>query len=102
MQTVVDELYEQFVAAVAGGRGASASAVRGGYGEGRVLTASRARSAGLVDRVATVTEVVALLQENKGRNAVMRGRRAETRTPRTIEPREIAAAVGRRLGATHG
>ena len=102
MQAIVDELYDQFVAAVAGGRGVSTAAVRGGYGEGRVLTASRAREAGLVDRVATVAEAVASLQENKGRNAVMRGRRADTGVPRTIEPSEIAAAVGRRLGARHG
>jgi signal peptide peptidase SppA len=54
MQGRVDEAYKQFVHDVARGRGVSAADVRGGYGEGRVLTAKDAIAAGLIDRVATM------------------------------------------------
>jgi capsid assembly protease len=57
MQRVVDEYYDQFVSAVALHRGVTSAAVRSGYGEGRVLTASRAKEAGLVDRIDTMAKV---------------------------------------------
>jgi signal peptide peptidase SppA len=58
MQEIVDDVYDQFVADVALGRGASEVAIRSGYGQGRVLTAERALAAGLVDRVETVDEAL--------------------------------------------
>jgi capsid assembly protease len=58
LQQGVDDYYSMFVSAVARGRGVTTDAVRKGYGEGRVLTAKRAVSAGLVDRIATFDEVV--------------------------------------------
>lgn len=54
MQELVNDAYDQFLSAVAKGRGTTVSAVRDGYGEGRVLTAKRAKDAGLVDRVDTI------------------------------------------------
>lgn len=98
MQAIIDEVYGQFVASVASGRGVTDAAVRTGFGEGRVLTANRARAEGVVDRVSTVAEAIALLQETRGRNAVMRGRRADTHPPRPINTREIAAAFDRAAG----
>jgi len=81
MQRVVDEYYDQFVSAVARNRGVTSSAVKGGYGEGRVLTASRAKDAGLVDRVATMSQVLGRLgasmpgsQSNKQRAEIARHR----------------------------
>ena len=59
MQESVNDYYSMFVDAVARGRDATASAVRSGYGEGRMLTAKRAVSAGLADRVATLEAVLA-------------------------------------------
>lgn len=53
-QESVDDSYDAFVAAVAKGRGVSPAEVRSGYGEGRVLTAKRAKAVGLVDRVDTL------------------------------------------------
>lgn len=53
-QAQVDEAGAQFVADVARGRGVTPAAVRGGYGEGRVLTAPAALQAGLIDRIDTM------------------------------------------------
>lgn len=61
IQGRVDEAYEQFVKAVAKGRGVTPAAVRGGYGEGRVLGAKDALAAGLIDRIATYDETVSRL-----------------------------------------
>jgi signal peptide peptidase SppA len=69
LQEGVDDAYSQFVKAVARNRGASASAVREGYGEGRVLNGERAQKAGLVDRVATMGTVLSELQPQQGRSA---------------------------------
>jgi signal peptide peptidase SppA len=53
-QESVDDSYEAFTAAVAKGRGTTPAAVRSGYGEGRALTARRAKAEGLVDRIDTL------------------------------------------------
>jgi signal peptide peptidase SppA len=58
-QAIVDSFYEQFVKAVARGRGVGAAAVRNGFGEGRVVTAKQAVELGMVDRVATFDQVLA-------------------------------------------
>jgi len=59
MQSMVDDYYTQFVAAVATGRRVAPTAVRAGFGEGRVLTAQQALAAGVVDRIATLDAVLA-------------------------------------------
>jgi capsid assembly protease len=53
VQNVVDQYYAMFVNDVARGRGVSSTDVRNGFGQGRMLTASDALAAGMVDRVAT-------------------------------------------------
>jgi signal peptide peptidase SppA len=58
-QSVVDEGYAAFVADVASGRGVPAAAVRSGYGEGRLLSAPMALSAGMIDRVASFDDTLA-------------------------------------------
>jgi len=72
MQEMIDDYYEQFVAAVAEHRGTSPEAVRVGYGQGGVLTAARAVSAGLADRVATLEQVLAELGVERGQLASAR------------------------------
>lgn len=67
MQAKVDEYYGLFVADVAKGRGVAASAVRSGYGEGRMLTAKQAVAAGMADRVDTLEATVAKLVRNPSR-----------------------------------
>lgn len=61
IQASVDEAYDRFVKAVARGRGVSATDVRGGYGEGRALSAGDAKAAGLIDRIATFEDTVSRL-----------------------------------------
>lgn len=78
MQSLVDDYYEQFVAAVAKGRGVTAGEIRGGYGQGRELTAGRAKAAGMVDRIDTLDNTIRRL-------ATGRGRAAMTTAP-TVEP----------------
>lgn len=58
MQARIDAVYQQFVAGVARGRGASVRDVREGYGQGRTMGAKEAVAAGLADRVATLEEVI--------------------------------------------
>lgn len=62
LQDKVDTYYAMFVSDVAKGRGVTASAVRAGYGEGRMLTADQAVAEKLADRVdtldATITRLV--------------------------------------------
>lgn len=65
LQQRVDDYYNQFVGAVAKGRGVTAAAVRDGYGQGRVLTAKRALDAGLVDRIDTLDGVIRRLASGK-------------------------------------
>lgn len=58
LQGLVDSAYNLFVADVAAGRGVTAAQVKADYGQGRVLSASEAKAAGLIDRVATFDETV--------------------------------------------
>lgn len=63
-QATVDHYYGLFVADVAKGRGVAASAVRNGYGEGRMITAKNALELGMVDRVETLEATIARLVRN--------------------------------------
>lgn len=58
IQKRVDGYYGQFVGSVARGRGVTAGAVRGGFGEGRVVGALESVSLGMADRVGTLREVL--------------------------------------------
>ena len=59
--TQVQATYDQFVADVARGRGASKAAVQNSYGKGRVYHADQAAQHGMVDRVATLPQMLAEL-----------------------------------------
>ncbi len=78
IQARVDDVYGQFLADVARGRGVAASVVRGGYGEGDVLTAKAAKAEGMVDGVMTFDAVVARTFRIAPSGA---GVRAEIETP---------------------
>jgi capsid assembly protease len=62
IQSQVDEYYGMFVKAVARNRADTPSAVREGYGQGRVLSAREAVKAKLADRVGSLNQVVSALQ----------------------------------------
>ena len=58
IQSLVDDAYMAFTGDVAKGRRVTVANVRNGFGEGRVLTAKAAVSAGLADRVATLEQTI--------------------------------------------
>jgi HK97 family phage major capsid protein len=60
-QEIVDKFYGMFTADVAKGRGESVATVRNGYGEGRALLASDALASGLIDRIATMDDLLSEL-----------------------------------------
>lgn len=94
MQARVDEYYEMFVSAVAKGRGVTPAAVRGGFGEGRVVGAKEAVRLGMADRVATLDETIARLQN---------GRRRSSKTGASLETRQRRlrlASMGQPVGTT--
>ncbi len=57
-QQTVNDMYAMFTADVATGRGTTQAAVQSGYGEGRALLAQDAKAAGMVDRIATLEDVI--------------------------------------------
>jgi signal peptide peptidase SppA len=65
LQEQVDAMYDEFVNAVAKGRDVKASVVKSEYGQGRVLLAKQAKSAGMIDRIATLDETIARLAGTK-------------------------------------
>jgi signal peptide peptidase SppA len=61
MQAHVDEYYAMFVDAVAKGRGVTATKVKADFGQGRMVMASKALEAGMVDKIATYDATLARL-----------------------------------------
>lgn len=66
MQESVNNYYDSFVKAVARGRGVNASAVKSGFGQGRMMMAQDALKLGMVDRVATMDQVMQRLGVQPG------------------------------------
>ncbi len=64
MQSRINDYYNAFVAAVASARGVDPDDVRNGMGQGRVLGAQAAKSANMVDGVATMPQVIQAMQKN--------------------------------------
>jgi signal peptide peptidase SppA len=58
IQRGVDEVYSDFTNALARNRGVTKAKVISDFGEGRVLSANRAKQAGMVDRIASLEEVI--------------------------------------------
>lgn len=84
IQRSVDETYDQFLSALARNRGVTKSKVQSDFGEGRVLSAKRAKDAGMVDRVASLDDVVNAMAGDSETN----GRRADS----DFAERQIIAA----------
>jgi capsid assembly protease len=60
-QAETDSYYDDFVRGVAGGRGTTLKAVKADMGEGRMLRAEPAKAAKMVDRIGTMSDVLARL-----------------------------------------
>ncbi|NUN51827.1 MAG: S49 family peptidase [Planctomycetaceae bacterium] len=89
VQERLDVHYDRFVKAVAKGRGATAAAVKAGFGQGRMVLASQAVEAGMADRVGTLEDVVQKLNRAKqGANLP----RAEETSPAQVAAARFAAA----------
>ncbi len=58
VQERIDEFYNMFVSAVARNRGVSIDDVRNGFGEGRIVTAKRAKALGMVDKIGTLEDTI--------------------------------------------
>jgi signal peptide peptidase SppA len=78
LQSQVDKIDDMFVADLARNRGVTAAEVRGGFGQGRTMLATEAMAAGLVDRIATMEQVIARLQGSSDANSRSRRRRHAT------------------------
>ncbi len=79
LQEIVDAANDQFVKAVARGRGVTESTVRSKFGDGRMFPARDAVSAGLFDRVGTIDQV--LNRHGGSASARPAGRRQEDEIP---------------------
>jgi signal peptide peptidase SppA len=58
LQERIDAFYDQFVSAVATNRGVSVATVEANYGQGKVMIARAALTAGLIDEIATFEQVL--------------------------------------------
>jgi protease-4 len=63
LQTMVDELYDEFVQVIVDGRGLSDKEVRK-LGDGRVYTGSQAKENGLVDDLGSMEDTVAMMKDD--------------------------------------
>jgi signal peptide peptidase SppA len=61
LTSIVADSYSTFVDDVAKGRSVAASVVRGGYGEGRLVSASAGLDAGMIDEIRTLDDTLARL-----------------------------------------
>lgn len=74
IQRGVNEVYDDFVGALAKNRGVSKSKVLSDFGEGRVLSANRAKSAGMVDRIDSLDSILSAM----GGSTESTGRRSDS------------------------
>lgn len=92
IQDGVDKYYGMFVEHVARNRGDSTKNVRAGYGEGRVLVARDAVEAKLANRIGTMDQVIAELQQKLGGSvggARARGDRSRADAERALRLAEL-------------
>jgi signal peptide peptidase SppA len=89
IQARVDEAYAVMVKDIALGRGVKASAVRDGFGEGRVVSAQQAKDLGMIDGIGTLDQVVARLASGKP----LAGMRAEDGAYETSIDKDLAVEL---------
>lgn len=94
---LVEGAYGRMVGDIAKGRGCSASDVRKGFGEGRLLDVDQAKGEGLIDRVATLQDTIARAATSRQSP----GPRALDDTPPTATEQEpsLATATSKELRA---
>ena len=85
IQQRVDEYYGLFVGAVARHRGVEPAQVRDGYGQGRMLGATAAKRAGMVDRIDTLADTIQRLAGGRWRRPQRGSTAVTTDVPYVIE-----------------
>jgi ClpP class serine protease len=90
LQARVSECYAMFAGDVAKHRGVTLAAVKAGYGEGRSISAKQALAAGMIDRIATLEDVIGDLS-----GAMPRRLGASSRHSRARVGRRSCSATGR-------
>ena len=88
-QTMVDGMYERFVAVVVAGRPRLDEDRVRALADGRVFTGTQALEAGLIDRIATLPEAIELVKKRSG---VRRGRVVMYHRPHQYKPNYYAQA----------
>ena len=83
-QGQVDAVYRDFLAAVAKGRGVNVAAVKKNFGQGRVYDAKEALERGMVDKLATAHDALAMLASGKVGRSGVRGEKAPVIAGMTI------------------
>ena len=73
LQALVDERYGAFVQDVAQGRRVSVAAVKGGFGQGRLVGAEDALAQGMVDTIGTLDQTIARLMGRAPRAGLAAG-----------------------------
>jgi len=85
IQERVSDYYESFIQSVARNRGVKPDAVRGGFGEGRVVGARQAIELGMADRIGILEETIGRLLGSEAANVKL------SSTPRLTEDEEREA-----------
>lgn len=100
LQSLVDACYEDFVRAVAKGRDKTPAYVRENFGQGRMLLAKDAKAVGLVDRIASLDEVLMKLVGRRGRStAAVAAELVGDATEETVMARDLSADTPIRAAA---
>jgi signal peptide peptidase SppA len=89
IQARLDEAYAVMTTDIGSGRSVDASAVKEGFGEGRVVSAKSAKKLAMIDKIGTFDELVGKLT---GRRGVAAGMRAEDEAPALAADAELTAA----------
>jgi signal peptide peptidase SppA len=103
MQADVNQHYEQFINDVAAGRGVSASTVRAGFGQGRMVGARAAVGARMADEVGTLRDALRSAVDARGQlDRKIRAQRSEIDAvrasldrPRPVTDAELSLSVAR-------
>lgn len=66
-QRMVDQFYGVMIKSIARGRGVAPEVVRSQFGQGRVMSATDALAVGMIDRIETMDETIARLQNPRRR-----------------------------------
>lgn len=83
IQARVDEHYDRFVKDISKARNVTEAQVRKGFGEGRLVAAGRAKELGMVDRIATLENVL----EKLGAGGNVTGPTASSNARKLYDPR---------------